>query len=161
MTACLLGLGRSRRGCREGTDPRPLVIRTCALLVAVSAGCRLRRWRPARHERRADRDRAETGRTPNHRTDPYNAATDPNARLGRPGQYVSKVNFRDARVPRSDPQEPANGGAIETFAATDDAKRWYDVTSSFAQTLSGEYVYRDGKRVLRLSSDLTPAQAAE
>jgi hypothetical protein len=89
----------------------------------------------------------------------YTAATDPNHRLGRPGQYVSKVNFHDNRLEKSEDMSIDGGGAVETFDSESDAERWYTAVSGFDKALGSGYDYWDGKRVLRLSSKLTPAQA--
>src|SRR6266702_614022 len=55
----------------------------------------------------------------------YNAANDLNHDLGRPGQYIGKVNFKDMRISSTE-QGPAilvaNGGSIEAFANTTDAQ---------------------------------------
>jgi hypothetical protein len=92
----------------------------------------------------------------------YTAASDDNHLLGRPGQYVSKVNFRDKRLEAWPDFDTNGGGSIETFASEGDAKKRYDyvhaITSS--SSLFAEYEYRDGAVLLRLSHYLTPEQAA-
>jgi hypothetical protein len=74
----------------------------------------------------------------------YTAANDTNSLLGRPGQYVSKVNFHDKRIEKSEDFSLDGGGTIETFASGDDAKKRYDyvhaITSS--SSLFAEYEYR-------------------
>lgn len=93
----------------------------------------------------------------------YTAANDGNHLLGRPGQYVSKVNFRDKRLEAWPDFDSNGGGTIETFASEDDAKKRYDYvhTISSSSSLFAEYEYRDGTVLLRLSHYLTPNQAAE
>ena len=95
----------------------------------------------------------------------YTAATDPNALLGRPGQYVSKVNFWDSRVQRSSPNEitPGDGGSVETFANTTDAAARLKYVTALAASapLFNEYDYQVGTVVLRLSHFLTPDQATQ
>jgi hypothetical protein len=94
----------------------------------------------------------------------YTADTDPNALLGRPGQYTGKANFTVDGIPenrrRTDrPFDIVNGGAVEVFgkAADLDARRKY--LDAF-QSISPEYLYSQGTVLLRLSHALTPDQAA-
>jgi hypothetical protein len=47
----------------------------------------------------------------------YTAATDGNHLLGRPGQYVHKVNFRDTRLKAVSDFDIDGGGSVETFAS--------------------------------------------
>lgn len=90
----------------------------------------------------------------------YNERNDGNHLLGRPGQYTSKVNFRDKRVPASGDFDVTGGGAVEVFASKADAKRRYDYVSAIAKSpLFSEYDYLEGKVLLRLSHILTPTQA--
>jgi hypothetical protein len=94
----------------------------------------------------------------------YTAATDENHLLGRPGQYIHKVNFRDTRL-----KKPATafdidgGGSIETFSSEGEAKTRYGYVHAISSgsPLFSEYEYRDGEVLLRLSHYLTPHQAAE
>lgn len=91
----------------------------------------------------------------------YMAANDPNHLLGRPGQYISKVNFHDKRLRFAPDYDTSAGGSIETFANTSDAKRRFKYVQSFGKTsMFAEYDYLSGLVLLRLSNDLTPAQAA-
>ena len=95
----------------------------------------------------------------------FTAETDPNALLGRPHQYTSKVNFHDSRL--EPPRDPArldvqDGGSIEVFANQDDAEPRFDYVSGLAKSpLFAEYDYVEGKALLRLSHQLTPDQASE
>jgi hypothetical protein len=94
----------------------------------------------------------------------YTAGTDENHLLGRPGQYVSKVNFRDTRLKKPATAFDIDGrGSIETFGSEGDAKTRYGYvhTISSGSPLFAEYEYRDGTVLLRLSHYLTPNQAAE
>jgi hypothetical protein len=96
----------------------------------------------------------------------YNAANDLNHDLGRPGQYTGKANFKDTRI--ASPEQGAeilvaDGGSIEVFADTTDAAHRF----AYLQALSKsgvpqfvEYEYLDGVAILRISSKLTPDQAA-
>jgi hypothetical protein len=91
----------------------------------------------------------------------YTETTDVNHLLGRPGQYASKVNFHDARLPKSKDWDIEGGGSIETFRNRADALRRYKYVRGFGTTsLFAEYDYLSGKVLLRLSHVLTPKQAA-
>ena len=52
----------------------------------------------------------------------YNASTDLNKRLGRPHQYVAKLNFHDRRLPFDSDYDTDAGGSIEVFTNMADAK---------------------------------------
>jgi hypothetical protein len=91
----------------------------------------------------------------------YTAETDPNHLLGRPAQYTSKVNFHDGRLPRAAKYDTTGGGSIETFANHADAVRRFKYVEAIAQSpMFAEYDYLNGTVLLRLSSVLTPKQAA-
>lgn len=89
----------------------------------------------------------------------YNEKTDPNKMLGRPNQYISKVNFADTRLDQLDPKNP-NGGSIETFKNTDDLKARKEYIESVIKTTPAftEYMVVNGKYLLRLSKDMTNDQ---
>ena len=95
----------------------------------------------------------------------YTAANDPNNLLGRPGQYVSKDNFRDTRISSTDTGTDisvSDGGAVETFANPTDAQKRFAYLQSISTSgnaLFAEYEYLDGDVILRISSQLTPDQA--
>jgi len=91
----------------------------------------------------------------------YTVSTDPNHLLGRPGQYISKVNFHDRRLTRSTSFAVSGGGSVETFERTRDAERRFEYLRAVTDTspLFGEYHYLEGRVILRLSFDLTPLQA--
>lgn len=94
----------------------------------------------------------------------YTPSTDPNKLLGRPGQYTGKANFRDRRIRSGAGSiDPEDGGSVETFANKPDASRRYRYLSAIAKSspLFAEWDYLEGTVVLRLSSDLTPAQAKQ
>jgi hypothetical protein len=99
----------------------------------------------------------------------WNASTDPNHLLGRPGEYTSKVAWVDPDVPASD-ADPSdvggieNGGGVEVFptAAEARARAVYLFTTGQADPALGvEYDYLAGGVLLRLSQYLTPSQAAQ
>lgn len=93
----------------------------------------------------------------------YTPANDPNHLLGRPGQYTSKVNFRDRRLAASSSFDLLSGGSVEVFATNADAQRRYKYVHAVTQSASifVEYDYLDGRVFLRLSQKLTPAQAKQ
>lgn len=97
----------------------------------------------------------------------YTAANDPNNLLGRPGQYISKDNFKDTRISSSDTGvdiSVGDGGAVETFANTADAQKRFAYLQSISTSgnaMFAEYEYLDGVTILRISSQLTPDQAKE
>ncbi len=94
----------------------------------------------------------------------YNESSDPNKLLGRPGQYVGKVNFRDKRIKDSDTFgrfDTSAGGSVEVFNSKADAKRRFVYLKAITQSspLFVEYDYLEGSILLRVSKNLTPTQA--
>jgi hypothetical protein len=105
----------------------------------------------------------------------YDATSDPNGKLGRQHQYVSKTAFDDSRVsglPKA--AEDANqhrrdsisyGGTVEVFATADDAKAWADYVDKAQQALGAlmtpDYIYQAGPVVVRVSHLLSADQAAQ
>jgi hypothetical protein len=94
----------------------------------------------------------------------YTAENDVNKLLGRPGQYIGKLNFKDTRIPSTkhgiDISVP-DGGSLEVFATATDAQNRFNYIQSISKSspLFAEYEYRDGLVILRISSQLTPDQA--
>jgi hypothetical protein len=90
----------------------------------------------------------------------YDASTDSNQLLGRPGQYVAKFNFADTRLEQ--PEGDMVGGSVETFKSAEDLKTRQAYIAKLAKQLSlaVEYEYTDGLMLLRLDKALTPDQAA-
>ena len=91
----------------------------------------------------------------------YTASTDDNHLLGRPGQYIHKVNFHDKRLEAVSDYGIDGGGSIETFKSESDAKNRFDYVHAMSSgsAMFSEYEYLDGTVLLRLSHHLTPAQA--
>jgi hypothetical protein len=91
----------------------------------------------------------------------YTVENDPNELMGRPGQYTSKVNFIDTTAKEAKKVEMLNGGSVEMFANHNDAKNRFDYVSKVAKSepLFNEYDYVQGRILLRLSKNLTPAHA--
>lgn len=95
----------------------------------------------------------------------YTAETDQNKLLGRPNQYIGKVNFKDTRIPDSSNQgvdiSVDDGGSIEVFVNQADAQKRFQYlqTISSSASIFAEYEYLDGVAILRISHQLTPDQA--
>jgi len=92
----------------------------------------------------------------------FDASTDPAHLLGRAGYYTGKAAFRDTRVKKSlDPTDFGAGGGVELFADAGDAKRRVDFNRGLATSSAAfdEYNYRRGRVYLRISTELTPAEA--
>ncbi len=96
----------------------------------------------------------------------YTAENDPNELLGRPGQYTSKVIFKDTRLkpdPIASEFDVQNGDSVEVFENEDDAIRRQKYLEAITKGFSpfNEYAYREGTVLLRISHRLTPEQADE
>lgn len=95
----------------------------------------------------------------------YTAETDPNDLLGRPGQYLSKINFRITTLAVERPGEfdVDDGGAIEVFPDTVGAEGRANYIMALGQGFSplAQYGFVHGPILLRLSSRFTPDQAQE
>ncbi len=91
----------------------------------------------------------------------FDENTDPNQLIGRPNQYVGKVNFKDGRI--TGEEDIQAGGSIEMFLDPIDlrVRKQYleNVTKLFS--FSVEYSYSNSYYLLRLSKALTPSQAEE
>lgn len=91
----------------------------------------------------------------------FDADTDPNKLLGRPGQYISKATFWDARI--GDPERGPDAGTIETFRTDRDLlDRMRYVTEIGRQMpMLVQYQFRRGLILLRLNNGFTPEAAKE
>ncbi|MFB9364898.1 hypothetical protein [Kitasatospora albolonga] len=103
----------------------------------------------------------------------YDATTDPNGKLGRPHQYLSKTAFDDTRVsnsPKAKEDESKGrrdsisyGGTVEVFATPEDAETWMryvdSMQAAFGALVTPDYLYRSGVTVVRVSHLLTAEQA--
>lgn len=95
----------------------------------------------------------------------YDEETDVNHILGRPGQYVEKVSFRDARA--RFPQDELSvdrGGTVERFATRAAYDNRLQLLERLADTaLFGSYLYPNPAELLimRVTFDLTPSAAAD
>ena len=92
----------------------------------------------------------------------YDENTDENGLLGRPNQYISKVNFADTRLEQFDPASP-NGGTIEVFTSASDLirRKAHNEMVMEKYPIFTEYLFVHGKYIMRLSKDLSPEQAKE
>lgn len=96
--------------------------------------------------------------------DAFDSSTDPNGKLGRPGYYISKADFSDARVAQVG--QYLCGGTLETFATEEDCKKRTDYLNSMNDPSFGflalnQYVYSYKKVLFRVEYDLSPEQAEE
>ena len=92
----------------------------------------------------------------------YTEETDPNELLGRPNQYIAKVNWTDERISGWQDGVQA-GGSIELFLNPTDMQARKDYLELVTQIMSPivEYAYSNGSVLLRVSHSLTPTQAQE
>jgi hypothetical protein len=91
----------------------------------------------------------------------YTDETDPNKLLGRPNQYIGKINWADTRIKQ--PISDVAGGTIETFQNNSDCekrKKYVEQVSS-GNPLILQYMFQNNNMLLRLEKDLTPKQVAE
>lgn len=104
----------------------------------------------------------------------YNEKDDPNQKLGRPNQYISKSNWNDKRDKENIEEQndtkyqkmiapkDSRNCTVETFKTKEDAKRRSDFLSEKAKNMpdvQDQYVYLAGKAVLRISYKITPSEA--
>ena len=92
----------------------------------------------------------------------FDASTDPAHLLGRPGYYTGKAAFQDTRIKGShDPTDFGAGGGVELFADAGAAKKRVDFMRSLGTGGASfdDYNYQRGRVYLRISNELTPAQA--
>lgn len=97
----------------------------------------------------------------------YTAQNDPDALLGRPGGYSSRIAFSDARISASEiagapPDAIERGGAIEVFGdpAAAQARGSRLSAPGAGGDLPAEYTFVQGRVVLRLSMILPEAMAS-
>lgn len=91
----------------------------------------------------------------------YDEKTDVNELLGRPNQYVSKVNFADTTAEQPDDKENPVGGTIETFSNFADLKSRKEYVEEITKSspLFAQYIYVNGNYLLRIDHDVTPENA--
>jgi len=90
----------------------------------------------------------------------YTADTDQNKLLGRPGQYVGKVNWTDVRAPAQKQQ-----ATVVIFADDASMQTRFGYLDGILKSspLFLQYMYRSDARrlIIRVPKQLTPAQAGE
>lgn len=97
------------------------------------------------------------------------AETDPNERLGRPGEYIGSAQFEDSRVTQleqmseletDEPNMPL-GGTIEVFDNEKDlqVRKQYIEQVYEMMPSAKQYMYANKLALLRLEYELTPDQA--
>ncbi len=94
----------------------------------------------------------------------YTEETDSNKLLGRPNQYISKVQFADNRLDQSYVEEnDVKGGTIEVFNSKEDMEKRKNYIENISSSTSffTQYIYSKEYAILRLESELTPEQAKE
>ena len=91
----------------------------------------------------------------------FDAASDPNGLLGRPGQYVIKVSWNDSRLA----DELDTGGTLEIFDSASDMQSRADYVESIGAStpMFLQWIFVDPTlmAVLRVGRGLTPAEAEE
>jgi hypothetical protein len=96
------------------------------------------------------------------RVEEYTAETDPNGLLGRPNQYIGKLNFEDTR--KGDPEsDTLTGGTVEVFDSQDNlaTRKKYTEAISESASMFAQYIYAHKNILLRIDHQLTPDQAKE
>lgn len=90
----------------------------------------------------------------------YTESSDPNQLLGRPNQYIQKINFADMRFVQSDSSDPV-GGSIEIFENSSDCEKRAEYISSVSEALPvmTEYAYQFDNILLRLPKIMLPVDA--
>lgn len=100
----------------------------------------------------------------------FDAHTDPNGELGRPGKYTSKGAFTDSRIAPSEVTSKKlgtveAGGGVEVWPSAEGARARAVYIQTLGESMPAflgavEYNYLAGPVILRLSGKLTPAEAA-
>lgn len=92
----------------------------------------------------------------------YSPENDPNKLLGRPNQYIGKANWNDQRYKKTASGDNRNC-TVEVFdsAANLENRRKYVEAVTQSASIWVEYAFVHKNALLRLSKELTPAQAAE
>jgi len=90
----------------------------------------------------------------------YTEETDTNHLLGRPHQYVGKVNWADTRAKDEFEKNP---NTIEVFTNAEDlrARKTYIDAISKASPMFNQYIYDHKNVLVRLSHKLLPKDASE
>lgn len=91
----------------------------------------------------------------------FDAETDPNHLLGRPGQYISKASFWDSRI--GDPEDGPEAGTVEVFRNEKNLLSRMRYVEEIGQRMPMflQYQFRRGLVLLRLNKRFTPIAAKE
>lgn len=101
---------------------------------------------------------------------PASANTDPNKLLGRPSQYIAKMNFNDKRIEPSKAEKQSlkemelsfNDCTVEIFTNSEELETRRKYIAAFAKHgIFAQYIYVNKNALLRLDKKLTPEQAKE
>lgn len=87
---------------------------------------------------------------------PKTAESDPNKLLGRPHQYIEKIDFKDKRVKDGEVY-------VETFNNLDDLQSRFEYVDEIAKKMPmvAQYQIKHKNVLVRLDKEFTPAQVAE
>jgi hypothetical protein len=90
----------------------------------------------------------------------YTEETDPNNLLGRPNQYIGKINFSDARIKEKAPKQ---SNSIEVFKTAEDLEKRKSYTEGLSKQggIFLQYIYTHKNVLLRLDHKLLPKDATE
>ncbi len=102
-----------------------------------------------------------TAKLPIKNIEIYTEETDVNKLLGRPHQYVGKINFGDTRIKNVGSDKTPN--SIEVFSTDEDLQARKTYTEGFSKSGGPflQYIYSHKNVLLRLSHELLPKDAAE
>lgn len=92
----------------------------------------------------------------------YTSSTDPNKLLGRPGEYIAKINFNDSNFSETGDTPELT---IEQFSNKEDMEKRRDyiqtITDSSSLNAFKYYIYDNNVFLFRIPYDVTPEKAAE
>lgn len=95
----------------------------------------------------------------------YSEETDPNELLGKPNNYIGKIDFEDDRCEQL-VENHLEGGTIEYFSNEEDCDARYEYLEKLNNAKMGafglnQYMYKYPTLILRVSYDLTPTEAEQ
>jgi hypothetical protein len=143
-----------------------LAVSSFGLCAALVAGCEAKQ---AEVTAAVLVDGLKTEGAPIGRVLIFDSKTDPNKLLGRPGQYTSKVAWADTRYPEaapiegSPPLESVPDNTIEVFPTIESAvvRQEYIVKVTSGIPMLTQYIFREGKVLMRLQKDILPEEAKQ
>lgn len=103
-------------------------------------------------------EKFKTAGIPVGKINEYTADNDPNKLLGRPNQYIAKINWVDARF-----ESAQDSCTLELFKTPEDLKtrKAYGESLGKSSPMFSQYMYEFNMVLLRLPKDLSPKQAEE